>query len=127
MISHWVAFQLFSNEVHFYDSANSTVSAETLDVLVQLIRTDQKIFTVKVMNTSKQAGSVDCVLYVLATLAYLAFGKDPTTIVINQDDMRPHLVEIFEKKIISIFPIKKKRKPVNSVVKVLTCEVFCNC
>ena len=102
MTSHWVACQLFSNEVHFYDSADSTVSAETLDVLAQLIRTDQKIFTVKVVNTSKQAGSVDCVLYAMATLAYLAFGKDPTTIVINQDDMRPHLVEIFEKKIISI-------------------------
>ena len=123
----WVACQLFSNEVHFYDSIYSTVSAETLDVLAQLIRTDQKTFTVKVMNTLKQAGSVDCALYAMPKLAYLAFGKDPTTIVINQDDMRPHLVEIFEKKIISTFPIKKKRKPVNSVAKVLTCKVFCNC
>ena len=117
---------VISNEVHFYDSAYSAVSAETLDVFAQLIRTDQKTFTVKVMNTSKQAGSVDCALYAMATLAYLAFEEDPTTIVINQDDVRPHLVEIFEKKIISIFPIKKKRKPVNSVVKVLTCEVLCN-
>ena len=107
MTFHWVACQLFSNEVHFYDSAYSTVSAETLDVLAQLIHTDQKTFTVKVMNTSKQAGSVDCTLYAMATLAYLAFEKDPTTIVINQDDMRPHLVEIFE-KIISIFPLKRK-------------------
>ena len=63
----------------------------------------------------------------MATLAYLAFEKDPTTVAFNQDDMRPHLLEIFEKKIISTFPIKKKRKPVNSVIKVLTCEVFCHC
>ena len=38
MTSHWVACQLFSNEVHFYDSADSTISAETFDVLAQLIR-----------------------------------------------------------------------------------------
>jgi len=54
MSSHWVACQLFPNEVHFYDSAYSTVSADTLDVLAQLIRTDQNTFTVKVMNTSNK-------------------------------------------------------------------------
>ena len=127
MPSHWVACQLFLSEVHFYDSAYSTVSADTLDVLAQLICTDQDTFTVKVMNTSKQTGSVDCALYAMATLAYLAVGKDPTTVVFHQDDMRPHLQEIFEKKIISTFPIIRKRKPVHSVVKVLTCEVFCHC
>ena len=36
MSSHWVACQLFLSEVHFYDSAYSTVSADTLDVLAQL-------------------------------------------------------------------------------------------
>ena len=41
--SHWVACQLSSNEMHFYDSAYSAVSAETLDVLAQLICTDQKL------------------------------------------------------------------------------------
>jgi len=87
MSSHWVACQLFPNEVHFYDSAYSTVSADTLDVLAQLIRTDQSTFTVKVMSTSKQAGSVDCALYAMATLAYLAFEEDPTTVAFNQDDM----------------------------------------
>ena len=89
--SHWVACQLFLSEVHFYDSAYSTVSADTLDVLAQLIHTDQNMFTVKAMNTSEQTGSVDCALYTMAKLAYLAVGKDLTTVVFHQDDMRPHL------------------------------------
>ena len=76
------------------------------------------------MNASKQTGSVVCALYAMATLTYLAVGKDSTTVVFHQDDTRPHLQELFEKKIISTFLIKKKRKPVNSVIKVLTCEVF---
>ena len=37
------------------------------------------------MNVSKQTGSVDCALYAMATLAHLAFGKDPTTAVLTCD------------------------------------------
>jgi len=68
------------------------VSADTLDVLAQLIRTDQNTFTVTVMNTSKQAGSVDCALYAMATLAYLVFEKDPTTVALILINMICNLI-----------------------------------
>ena len=83
MPSHWVTYQLFTSEVYFYDSAYSSVLADRLDILAQLLRTEQSSFTIKIMNVSKQSGSVDCALYTMATLAHLAFGKDPTTAIFN--------------------------------------------
>ena len=81
--SHWVACQLFTSEVHLYDSAYTSLSADTLDTLAQLLRTDHSSIMVKIMNVSKQSGSVDCALYAMATLAHLAFGKDPTAVVFD--------------------------------------------
>ena len=46
------------------------------------------------MNVSKQTGAVNCALYTMAILAHLALGKDPTTAVFNQDDMRSYLLSI---------------------------------
>jgi len=68
------------------------VSADALDILAQLLRTEHRSFTVKIMNMSKQSGSVDCALYAMATLTHLAHGKDPTTVVFDQDEMRPDLL-----------------------------------
>ena len=127
MTSHWGACQFFQDEVHFYDSAYRSVSSETLDVITQLLNTERKSFTVKVMNVSKQTGSVDCALYAMATITCLAMHDDPTTVVFHQDEMHPHLLNIFKTKKVSAFPVKMKKKPKNSVDKELICEVFCYC
>ena len=63
------------------------MSVDTLDILAQLLCTEQGSFTAKIMNMSKQSGSVDCALYAMATLTHLAHGKDPTTIVFDQGEM----------------------------------------
>ena len=49
--SHWAACQLFTSEVHFYNSAYTSMSADTLDIPAQLLCTEQGSFTVKIMNT----------------------------------------------------------------------------
>lgn len=97
--SHWVALQVIKKELHFYDSAYSNISAGTLQVIAQLMKSSDKSIDIKLMNVSKQSGSVDCGLYAIATITSLALGKDPTTEVFHQDKMRSHLIKIFETKI----------------------------
>ena len=41
------------------------------------------------MNVGKQVGGVDCGLYAIAFITHLALGKDPTSIVFSQADLRP--------------------------------------
>ena len=110
-----------------YDSANTTISDDTLDVIAQLINTNAKSLKIKLMNVAKQVGVVNCGLHAIAMVTCLAFGQDPTTVVFNDDELRPHLSNIFETKKISVFPIKKRRNPQSDIRKEVICGIFCYC
>lgn len=76
------------------------------------------------MNVAKQSGSVDCALYPMAIILSVVFGSDPTELVYNQFELRPHLME---SATLHPFPIVKHRKPANKVTKVEKCTVYCYC
>ena len=77
------------------------------------------------MNVAQQTGASDCGLYALAILTCLANNMDPTTVVFDNEELRPHLAKILETRKIAPFPVSKHRKPANSVGKVQSCLVYC--
>ena len=79
------------------------------------------------MNIQKQTNLVDCGLYSIAVLTSLLLGDDPTTLVYNKDELRSHLLEVLETKVISPFPISQTRRPATRVAKIEKCFVFCIC
>ena len=125
--SHWATLYVDGNDIRVYDSAYTSVSEETMATVAQLIRYTGNSFDVKIMNVAKQSGSVDCALYSMATVLTLASGGDPTQVVYNQPDMRPHFVSCLESKLLSPFPTLKHRKPASKVVKIEKCAVYCYC
>ena len=90
------------SDIRFYDSAYTTVSDDTLEVIARLMKlTPIKSLTIKLMNIAKQVGVVNCGLHAIAILTCLALKKELTTIVFDNDELRPHLLNIFETKKIS--------------------------
>lgn len=79
------------------------------------------------MNVAQQTGASDCGLYALAILTCLANNMDPTTVVFDNEELRPHLAKILETRKIAPFPVSKHRKPANPVGKVQSCLVYCHC
>ena len=79
------------------------------------------------MNVAKQAGAQDCALFAIANLTTLAHGGNPTTEVYDQQEMRCHLINCFEKNKMEQFPLAKKRRPLNSVVDTVKINIFCTC
>lgn len=53
-----------------------------------------------------------------------SIGDHPTTVVFDTDELHPHLLRIFETKMISGFPVKKRRTPQSGISKELICEIF---
>ena len=96
-------------------------------MIAQLVKSSEPSIDIKLMNVSKQCESVDCGLHVIAIITLLALATDPTTIVFCQNEMGTHLITIFETKKISTFPVQKKRKPVNSVSKIVQYKLYCAC
>ena len=45
---------------------------------------------------NKQRGAADCALYAMAVATCLAFQNDPTTLVFDQEELRPHYIEIMQ-------------------------------
>ena len=93
----------FSSDIHFYDSAYTTISDDTLEIIAQFINTTAKSFTIKLMNVAKQVGVVDFGLHAIATLTCLALGDDLTTVVFNGNKLWPHFINIFALKKILLF------------------------
>ena len=105
---------------NYYDSSYTSLSTEAEKIIFKLLPTTTYKIDIEIMKMTKQVGSSDCGLYALAVATALAFRIDPTAITFNQDDMRSHLSECFEKQTISLFPIKKKCRVVNNVFKKIT-------
>ena len=120
---HWACILLNENQVSLYDSAYTSVSTDTFRVVARLVQCVEPSFKIEVMNISKQSGAVDCGLYAIAVLTSLAFGQDPTTLVYDQEAMRPHLITSFETKKIVPFPVLKHRRPADKVAKLK--NAFC--
>ena len=106
-------------DVCLYDSAYTTVSANTVEVIAKLMKTNAKSIKIKLMNVAKQTGVVNCRSYAIATVTCLALGDDPTIVVFNNYKLHPHLLRIFETKMISGFPVKKRRMQQSGISKEL--------
>ena len=124
---HWATLYVEGDDIRLYDSAYTSLSEDTITVIAQLIRYSGKAFNIKIMNVAKQTGSVDCALYSIAMLVDLALGTDPTELVYNQTELRPHLAMCLESVTVTPFPTLKHRKPANKVSKVEECSVYCYC
>ena len=125
--SHWAALQVSGSDVCLYDSAYSSTSTDALQVIAQLVRSKNRSIQIQVMNIAKQTGATDCALYAMAMITCLALDIDPVNIVLNQEELRPHLVKSFEKGAITAFPVIKHRRPAKRVNKLELCVVYCYC
>ena len=57
-------------------------------------------FKIKVANVATQKGRTDCGLYVIAMMTSLAYNENSVHLMYNQQDMRIHLEQCFEKGMI---------------------------
>ena len=125
--SHWAVISTVGcdgqNEVMYYDSVYTNLLEETEHIVARLIqpeRFDMYQIDVKIMVTTTQSGSSECGLYALAICTALAFGHDPTQVIFNQEDMRSHLVECFQRKNMEPFPVLKRKRVKMKVAKTIS-------
>ena len=125
--SHWAVLQLIKSEIYLYDSVFLSASAETLELLAQLVKTRESTLRINIMNVHQQIGTVDCGLFAIATVTCLLFDGDPTTIVFDQNALSRHFVIILEMNFITPFPTLQTQRPVERISRIQCCQVFCLC
>lgn len=107
-----------------YDSSNTYISEK---IIAQLMRSNEKVLNVHMINVAKQSGSQDCGLYALAFLTSIAHSNNPSLEVYRQEEMQEHLLTCFEKKEMTCFPVMKNRRVKNAVMNIVQIEIYCMC
>ena len=75
-------------------------------------------------KTQNQKGGDDCGVFAIAFAVDLVMGREPAGLRYDQSKMRHHLIQCFEKKLLTPFPSESMRmmKPSKQEIK-----VFCTC
>ena len=79
---------------------------ETEKIIANLFQCNSTKLVIKVARSQKQTGGTDCGLFAIAISTAIAFGKNPGKLKLHQETLRSHLVNCFNKKLISLFPCK---------------------
>ena len=112
-------------EVNLYDSYYTSTSSNTDTTIAHLLRCKKQSITINTVGVTKQKGTQDCALFAISFLTAICFSHDPSMITFDQDEMRPHLINCFEKRKMTPFPFKTKRKKTKDIVNIL--PVYCHC
>jgi len=52
----------------------------------------------------QSANSNNCGLFAVAVATAILSGQDPSSMMVKEEEMRPHLCECFEKQLLTMFP-----------------------
>ena len=102
---HWIVattIRCNPGEVRVFDSVYATLDDGTYETVQRMFggRTSYRVTTT---NVPKQQGGTDCGVFAIAVCTCIAFGGDPSQMVICQAGMRDHLLKCFEEKLLSLF------------------------
>lgn len=129
--AHWFTISTIGCQqpatVRVYDSASKYVTFRNQEEIASLLFTPTSSITLQYMNAHMQMGGSDCGLFALATATALCYGVDPTTCVYDQESMRQHFHACLTNRKITLFPLKRNRRPHPQPLKEETYPVYCHC
>ena len=106
--NHWIIATTFgceaAGEVKVFDSIFSSLDKDSLRTVMKLFSSGSIKPRVRLSPSQKQRGSNDCGMFAIALGVAISFGLNPSKVCFQQDKMRAHLVNCFNKESFSLFP-----------------------
>ena len=104
---HWITVSTINckkGEVRVFDSRFANCDKETEAVIRSLYQCHTEKMKIIMSRCQKQSGEKDCGLFAIAFAVALIFNNQPSKLKFNQQKMRSHLVECFNKQQMTPFP-----------------------
>ena len=114
---HWATLQIKCGIIEVYDTSFTSLNKGTLKTIAQLVHCKSNSLMTNLMNIARQTGSTDCGLYATAIATCLALGRDPLTVIFNQQELRDHFLKVLKTGVVEPFPVLKRRRVSNRVLK----------
>ena len=106
--NHWIVattLRCDPEEVRIFDSLYESLDAETFQVVKRLFNDGKELKITMVAGAPKQQGCTDCGVFAIAVATCLAFGGDPTKMVLYQATIRHQLLKCFDSKQLTVLAI----------------------
>ena len=129
-IDHWVLISTIGcgkGEVELYDSLQQTPRLCTQTVIARYLKSPSNTIKIKLVNVALQKGSTDCGLYAIAMMTSIAHKEDPAYVIYDQQELRTHLKDSFDRGFISKFPISRKRRLSKRITIEDVYPIYCSC
>ena len=109
--NHWITVSNIGNPkdtITIYDSLygdiNPSYKAKFLRQIAYMVMATSSQITLQWADTQKQKGTSDCGLFAIAAATSLCYGISPQYCTWEQEKMREHLSECFERGDLVLFP-----------------------
>lgn len=103
---HWIAASnigCLCNSVNVYDSLFNDLDAATYRLINNMFGGNDEC-KISMRKVQVQAGINDCGVFAIAFITSLVHGEQPCDVLYQQEDLRHHLIDCFEKLIMTPFP-----------------------
>jgi len=110
-----------------YCSMHFVPSEACLATVAHMFNMQTPSLTFRVMNVTKQKGSVNCGLFAIAYAEMLARDVDPCNFILNQPLIRLHLLSCLSENQFRAFPVTGQRTVRRNVVRSTTVKLYCQC
>lgn len=127
---HWIVVSTVGctkDQVEVYDSLQMKPNLYRQTVIARYLKSQSHSFKIKVANVAIQKGSTDCGLYAIAMMTSIAHNDNPVNLIYNQQNMRIHLEQCFEKGMLEKFPFSKTRRITKQFSSETEVFVYCKC
>ena len=116
--NHWITVsnmmqggKISHDSVFVYDSLLPNVTKmDTKKQICSFLRPQSKTVRFELMNIQMQESLNDCGLHAIAIATELVYERDPCKAYFLAKEMRGHLIQCFNKKEITPFPVKRERR-----------------
>ncbi|XP_050038259.3 uncharacterized protein [Dermacentor andersoni] len=105
---HWLTVTNIGasqDEIFVYDSIDQDTSPDAIKQVCHILKSPSPNKTFLTKPAQNQGTTLDCGLFAIANMYYIASGKDPSQLNINQSMLRSHLLKCLQKGTIDDFPV----------------------
>ena len=131
-VCHWIVvsnvFSPNDDTVYVYDSGNGSLTEVSKAILEAQVASFSRTTNTKIIwrRVQQQRGDNDCGAFAVANATALCAGTDPWTLLLDQDQMRPHILKCVTDGIMRPFPMHSEQD-ISVLIFLCVYYMYCLC
>lgn len=91
--------------VFLYDSLDQDIQPDAVRQICNMLKPQSAALTIETKPAQNQGSTLDCGLFAIANMYYIASGKEPSSLTLSQKALRSHLLKCIRNGVMEDFPL----------------------